>query len=400
MNDSQNNIVIVGGGPAGLQTARSYREAGGTGDVKILSRDPHAPYDRPPLTKEFLRGETSADDLPLEPPGWYEENGVDLRLAAEVASLNTGPRSVTLSGGEEVPYSACVLATGSRPALPPVDGADDPGVCVVRTLDDAGRLVSAANGVMESGGGRFIVVGSGFIGCEAAASLVKLGLDVVMLTMEDAPQEARLGPDTAREIRGWLLDLGVELHPGTEVRGIARDPDGFEVSVGEEAAVRGDGLVVGAGAIPNLELAEEAGLNVTGGIVCDASMRTSDPNVFAAGDVAFARNEAAGRGLRVEHWGDALGQGRVCGGALAGRRGVWRDVPGFWSTIGERTLKYAAWGDGWDEASFDGDGDGGGGGFTVWYGLRGRCVGVLSHERDEDYERGRRLIEGGEEMPR
>lgn len=387
-------VVIVGGGPAGLQTARSYRQSGGTKDVKILSQESHPPYNRPPLTKEFLRGEMPAEDLPLEAPGWYEENGVDLRLGAEVVSLNTGIRSVTLSGGEEMPYSECVLATGSRPALPPVEGAEDPDICVIRTLDDAGRLVSVTSGVSE--GGRFIVIGSGFIGCEAAASLAKLGLEVVVLTLEDAPQEARLGPEAAREIRGWLSELGVEVHSSTEVRGISRKGDGFEVSAGDDAPIRGEGLVVGAGAIPNVELAREAGLDVDGGVVCDASTRTSDPRVFAVGDVAFTRNEAAGRGLRVEHWGDALGQGRVCGEVLAGRRGVWRDVPGFWSTIGDHTLKYAAWGDGWDEARFDG---GEGEDFTVWYGLRGRCVGVLSHERDEDYERGRTLIEDGEETP-
>ncbi|WP_162924824.1 NAD(P)/FAD-dependent oxidoreductase [Rubrobacter indicoceani] len=389
-------IVIVGGGPAGLSAARSYREAGGEERVRLLCAERHRPYERPPLTKEFLRGEGSVGDLPLEDPGWYKENEVEVSLGSAVVALDRGLRRVRLSGGEEIGYSRCVLSPGARPALPPVPGADGPGVRVIRRIEDAERVRED----FAEGRRRFVVIGSGFIGCEAAASLAMLGGEVVMVTMEEAPQLERLGGDVSREISLWLSGLGIELHAGAEVReirssGEERSGDGCEVAVrdgsGREGVIGGDAVVLGAGMLPNVGLAESAGLSVDGGVVCDASMRTSDGRIFAAGDVAFAMNAAAGRRLRVEHWGDALGQGRVCGERLAGREAVWEAVPGFWSTIGERTIKYSAWGDGWDEARFDGASDG----FTVWYGLEGRCVGVLTHGRDEDYGRGGELVGAG-----
>ncbi|MGB3681594.1 MAG: FAD-dependent oxidoreductase [Rubrobacteraceae bacterium] len=380
-------IVIVGGGPAGLSTARAYREAGGRGKVTILAAEDTPPYRRPPLTKEYLRGEISRDELPMQPPGWFEKNEVELRLSTEATSLDPD-RQVVEAGGEELPYDACVLSTGSEPVRLPVPGGDDPEIMVMRTVENSIRL---QQGVEP--GSRAIVIGSGFIGCEAAASLSMRGTEVAMVSLEDVPQKARLGEETGARISSWLRDYGVETHFGATVEEVRRGDGGFTVDIDGGDEVSGASLLFGVGVKPRTGLAEAAGLEVEdGGIVTDSSMRASAPGVFAVGDISFAYNEAAGRRLHVEHWGEALNHGQVAGAVIAGDGAAWEVAPGFWSTIGDKTLKYVAWGDGWDEARFVDDGEGG---FTVYHGLEGVCVGVLAHGRDKDYEEGRKMVETG-----
>jgi 3-phenylpropionate/trans-cinnamate dioxygenase ferredoxin reductase subunit len=295
-------LLVIGGGPSGLAAARSYREDGGDGPVAIVAAEKR--------------------------------------------------RQVTLSGGRTLRYSSCVLATGAELKRLPVAGSDDPAVRVVRSLDDVGELEVRLRSVSHA-----IVIGSGFIGCEIAASLRRRGHEVTLISDERAPNCARLGEEAGRELTGWLRDEDVTLHLGAPVDGTAVD--------------------LRDGAIP-----------VT------SAMRTVLPGVLAVGDVCLAHNDAAGRPLRVEHWGDALGQGAIAGQTAAGHTATWSDVPGFWSTIRRRTLKYAPWGDGYDDARFERGDDGG---FTAWYGRRGRVVGVLAHERDGSYECGRTLIAEGAE---
>ena len=382
-------IIIVGGGPAGLSTARAYRKSGGRGRVTILGAEDTPPYRRPPLTKEYLRGEISRDELPMQPPGWFEENQVELRLSTEVTSLNSD-RKVVETNEEELPYDFCVLATGSEPMRLPAPGGDDPEIMVMRTLEDSNRLRKVL------GESRAIVVGSGFIGCEAAASLCMRGVEVAMISLENLPQEARLGEDVGSRIFAWLREHGVETHFGAPVEEIRRNDGGFTVSLESGGGVSGAAVLFGVGVRSRTGLAKAAGLDVEcGGIVTDSSMRTSAPGVFAVGDISFAYNEAAGRRLHVEHWGESMNHGRTAGAVIAGGEAAWDVAPGFWSTIGDRTLKYVAWGDGWDEARLVDHG----GAFTVRYGLEGVCVGVLTHGRDEDYEEGRKLVETGARLP-
>jgi 3-phenylpropionate/trans-cinnamate dioxygenase ferredoxin reductase subunit len=384
------HLVIVGGGPAGLATARAYREPGGRARVTILTSEPYAPYNRPPLTKEFLRGETSQEDLPLESDGWYGENGVELRLSAVVAELNSNNQSVELDDGEELSYDACVLATGSEPVRLPVPGADDQEILVMRTVENSTRL----RGRMGENG-KAVVVGSGFIGCEAAASLAMLGGDVTLISLEESPQRERLGQKVGERIEGWLRDYGVKLRLGESLESIERSGSGYELTLEGADTISTGTVLFGTGVAPRTRLAEEAGLEVDGGVLTDSSMRTSAPGVFAVGDIARAFNESAGRHLSVEHWGDALEHGRIAGTVISGGEAAWSMAPGFWSTIGDKTLKYWAWGDGWDEQLFDACGEA----FTVWYGREGTLVGVLSHNSDDDYERGREFIERGEPFP-
>ncbi|CAA9427307.1 MAG: Ferredoxin reductase [uncultured Rubrobacteraceae bacterium] len=389
-------IVIVGGGPGGLSTARAYREAGGRGRVILLTAESYPPYRRPPLTKEYLRGEIERDELPMENPRWFEENNVELRLATAAREIDRDRQVVTTENGEEVPYDACVLATGSEPIRIPVPGADDPEILVMRTVENSERLKSRVGR-----GSRAVIVGSGFIGCEAAVSLSLRGADVTLVSMEEGPQKTRLGEDAARHITRWLEGYyGVDLHLGVRVEGIKRRDGGFELAVEGGENVSTETVLFGTGVRPRTGLAEAAGLEIErGGVVTNSSMRTSAPDIFAVGDIVFAMNEAAGSRQKVEHWGDALNHGWVAGTVLAGGEAAWREAPGFWSTMGDKTLKYWAWSEGWDEAKFVEKDGTEGEAFTVWYGKEGLTVGVLAHNADEDYEEGRGLIERGDPLP-
>jgi 3-phenylpropionate/trans-cinnamate dioxygenase ferredoxin reductase subunit len=236
------------------------------------------------------------------------------------------------------------------------------------------------------------VIGSGFIGCEIAASLRLNGHPVAIVSDEPAPNVGRLGERAGAEIARWLTELGVELGLGAAVEAIEGREDGLRV-IGGESARTTDVVVMATGVAPRSELAAMTGAELDqGAIAADSGLRTSLDDVLAAGDVCAAVNQVAGRRLHVEHWGDALGQGEVAGQRAAGLDAQWSEVPGFWSTIGEHTLKYAAWGDGFSESRFEAGGDGA---FTVHYGRDGCLAGVLTHKDDDAYERGRALIEHG-----
>jgi 3-phenylpropionate/trans-cinnamate dioxygenase ferredoxin reductase subunit len=379
-------LMVLGGGPAGLSTARSYRAAGGAGAVAVVTDEHRMPYSRPPLTKSLLRGESSEDELPIEPEAWLQEHAVRL-LSGRATILDADQHTVSLSGGRELHYGSCVLATGAEPTRLPVPGADHPAVRVVRTLDHVRELTARL-----ADGDPVVVIGSGFIGCEIAASLRRRGQGVTLISDEQEPNAARLDLEAARRIHGWLEQEGVDVSLGAEVDEIAALDGALEVRAGP-ARANGKVVVMAAGVAPRGELGAAAGLELAGGAVpVDASMRTERAGLYAAGDVAFAHNASAGRRLRVEHWGDALGQGEIAGRTVAGQDTQWDAVPGFWSTIGDHTLKYAAWGDGFEDSRLEQHSNGA---FTAWYGREGRIVGVLAHEADEDYERGRSLIAEG-----
>jgi len=381
------SLLVIGGGPAGLSAARSYREAGGEGPVAIVGDEHRMPYQRPPLTKELLRGESTEEDLPLESESWLAEHDVSL-ISGRAVALDADAHGVTLSGGRELKYRQLVLATGAEPTRLPVQGADDPAVRVLRTLDHL-RELQHRLGRGESA----IVIGSGFIGCEIAASLRMRGHRVELVSDETAPNVARLGDEAAATLARWLAEQGVALHLGTAVERIERSAGKFDV-VADGSRVSGDVVVMATGVAPRGELAAATtGIELAdGAIPVSTDMRSARADVLAAGDVCRAQNVAAGRPLRVEHWGDALTQGEIAGATAAGKHAAWDQVPGFWSTIGSRTLKYAAWGDGFDQARLERHV---GGGFTVWYAREGQVVGVLTHEADADYERGSELIKQG-----
>jgi 3-phenylpropionate/trans-cinnamate dioxygenase ferredoxin reductase component len=381
------SLLVIGGGPAGLSAVRGYRDAGGTGPAAIVSAEERMPYQRPPLTKALLRGEMGEDELALEDEAWLVENSVAL-ISGRAVALDADAHEVTLSGGRGLTYRRCVLATGAEPTRLTCPGCDDPSVRVVRSLDHVRELAYR----LGSGGSSVAVIGSGFIGCEIAASLRRRGHPVTLISDEPAPNDRRLGWEAADELAGWLEDEGVTLRLGAGVDAIERDGAGLRISA-DGTRVDATVIVMATGVAPRSELLAACGAELSSGAVpVNSAMRTAIADVLAAGDVCLAHNATAGRPLRVEHWGDALAQGEIAGRSAAGAEASWDAVPGFWSTIGDHTLKYAAWGDGYDTASFERGPDGG---FTAWYGRDGVVVGVLAHEDDDGYERGRELIAAG-----
>ena len=236
-------LVVLGGGPAGLSAARAYREAGGSGAVALVSDEHRMPYARPTLTKELLRGETGEEELPLESEEWLVDQHVSL-VCGRAVSLDPDKRSVTLSGGRQLRYGSCVLATGAEPTRLPIPGADDPGVRVIRTLDHLRELKRRLREARE-----VIVMGSGFIGCEIAASLRRRGHEVMLLSDEPAPNAARLGLEAAGELRAWLEDEGVELNLGTAVERIERHGELLEAQAGALLA-RAAVVVMASGVAP------------------------------------------------------------------------------------------------------------------------------------------------------
>jgi len=387
------DLLIIGSGPTGVSALRSYRDRGGSGRALMISDDPDLAYERPPLSKDYLRGTTGEDDIRLLEPGELDKLSAETSTSPVVA-LDPGRHLVRDLAGSSWSYRWCVLATGSQPQLLPVPGGDDPRILRLRTLEDARSLRAAAT----SGARTAAVIGSGFIGCEAAASLARLGLNVTLISDETAPQQRRLGAAAAGRIAGWLREDRVQLITDATITRLDVGSDAVTIALENGPSVQADIVLTAVGARPRSDLAAAAGLAMKEGrILTDARMRTVLDGVLAAGDVAMAFNAAAGRPLAVEHWGEALRMGEIAGATAAGAEDEWQNAPGFWSQVGDHQLKYAAWGDGFEQAQLR---EHAGGAFTIWYTDRtGATVGVLTHERDDDYEQGTELVETAAKPP-
>jgi NADPH-dependent 2,4-dienoyl-CoA reductase/sulfur reductase-like enzyme len=375
-------VAIVGGGAAGHACVRSYREHGGTAPIMLISADDRLPYFRPELSKAVITGASDPADIALDARAWYESHDVHVELDTEVTAIDTAARILTTTR-EPVHFRSVVLATGSNASRPDVPGAEHPDVLTLRSAADSERVLSVASAAQ-----RIIVIGSGFVGCELAASLRLRGLDIAMVATESAPQVDRLGDGVGSLLTGWLRDLAVDLRAGASVTEIECGPNGARVWLPDGVTIEADAVVVATGAAPNVGPWRSSGF--TGDAVrVDETMASEVAGVFAVGDIAEALHPVAGRHLRVEHWGDAEAMGAVAGAALAGHPVPWRTVPGFWSEVAGRTLKYVAWGDGWDAWHERHSGDG----TTFWFERDREVVGVLTVDHDDDLERGRALIE-------
>jgi 3-phenylpropionate/trans-cinnamate dioxygenase ferredoxin reductase subunit len=322
-----NGIVIVGGGLAAARTAEQLRRAEYTGPLTIVSDEAHLPYDRPPLSKEVLRAEV--DDTALKPREWYDEKDVTLRLGTAATNIDTAAQTVTLADGTSLRYDELVIATGLVPRRIP-SFPDLEGVRVLRSFDECMALRTHA-AALKTASKKAVVIGAGFIGCEVAASLRGLGVDVVLVEPQPTPLASVLGEQIGALVTRLHRDEGVDVRTGlgvAEIRG-AGHVDTVVLSDGAELAA--DLVVVGIGSRPATEWLDGSGIEVDNGVICDEAGRTSVPNVWALGDVASWR-DATGHQARVEHWSNVADQARVVVPAMLGREVPTQVVvPYFWS---------------------------------------------------------------------
>ncbi len=306
--------VIVGAGLAGARTAEGLREAGYDGEVVLLGAEEHRPYDRPPLSKDYLQGATDQDGVFIQSAEWYGEHGVDLRTGTAVAAIDRAAAEVVLADGERIGYERLVLATGSSARRLPVPGAELDGVLHLRTFDDSERLRA---GILSAS--RIAVIGGGWIGLEVAAAARVAGAEVTVLEAAGQPLEAALGPQIGAAFAELHREHGVDLRLGVHVDeivgagGVAR---GVRLADGE--VIEADVVLVSVGAAPNVGLAEAADLELDDGVLVDEHLCTSDPRIHAVGDIAAIWYPALGRRLRVEHWATAQNSGPVAARAVLG----------------------------------------------------------------------------------
>ncbi|WP_345799835.1 FAD-dependent oxidoreductase [Microbacterium sp. AZCO] len=320
------HYVIVGGGLAAGTAVEKLRDEGFDGDLTVVAAEQHPPYQRPPLSKGFLAGEEGRDAVILHDAAWYEEKGVGLRTGVTATSLEPAGQSLALDDGSTLTYDALLLATGSSPRRLPLDGADLEGVRTLRTLDDSDALAAELRG----GGRRLVLIGSGWIGMEVAATAKTLGNEVTVLERGRVPLEAALGEDMGAVFRDLHLEKGVDLRASVQVERIAGAGRVSGVFVdGEE--IPADLVVIGVGAVPNVSLAERAGIDVDNGIVVDERLRTDASNIFAAGDVANAYHPVIQRHLRSEHWDNALKAGEVAARSMLGMPASHDSIPYFYT---------------------------------------------------------------------
>jgi 3-phenylpropionate/trans-cinnamate dioxygenase ferredoxin reductase component len=315
---TQPGFIIVGGGLAGALAAETLREEGFDGRITLLGEEPHRPYERPPLSKDYLQGKAARDSIFAHPEPWYADHAVELRLGTAVTSLDPALRTVTTATGEQLGYDKLLLTTGSTPRRLNVPGADLDGVHYLRSVDDSERIKAGFDQAH-----RVAIIGAGWIGLETAAAARNAGVDVTLLERSELPLLHVLGPETAPIFADLHHDHGVDLRSQVAVAELSgRNGAVTGVILSDGSRIEADMVLVGVGITPNTQLAAQAGLEVDNGILVDEHLRSSDVNIFAAGDVANAYNPRLGRHLRVEHWANARRQGAVAGKTMLGQDAV------------------------------------------------------------------------------
>ena len=387
-------FLIVGGGQAGGHAAAALREEGARGDVVVLSDDLDRPYNRPPLSKDFLRGETEREGVFLHPESWAREHDVDLRTGVSVSELDVPGRSVTLGGGEVLRFERLLLATGCAPRALDLPGAELDDVLLLRTLRDSERIKRAAAGKR-----RAVTVGGGFIGAEVAASLKQIGLETVVFARQPVLWQHLFGPLLAPVFHRKLEGGGVRIVTRDAIARIEGDGRVERVVTAGGETIECDLVVAGIGATPRLQLAEGSPLAVDGGVVVDEFLQTSAPGIYAAGDIARFYSRIYERHLRVEHWDVASKHGTIAGKNLAReaagpprRRVAFDEPPYFFSDLFDLAMEYLGDNQGWDDTVIRGDPDGDA--LTGFYLRQGRLVAALFVNRNEDVEPSKALIQG------
>jgi len=345
--------LIVGASLAGAKAAQTLREEGFDGPLVLIGEEAERPYERPPLSKEYLLGKAERETIYVHPREWYAEHDVDLRLGVRAAGIDPAAHEVRLADGGMVGYAKLLLATGSSPRRLPVPGADLDGVLYLRRVEDSDRIKAAFRAAS-----RVVVIGAGWIGLETAAAARAAGVEVTVLEMAELPLLHVLGREVAQVFADLHRGNDVDLRFGVriiEITGAAGHADGVRLADGSH--VRADAVIVGVGITPNTELASEAGLQVDNGVRVDEQLRSSDRDIHAAGDVASAFHPLLRSHIRVEHWANALHQPQAAAKAMLGQPVAYDRVPYFFSDQYDLGMEYSGYVEpgGYDEVVFRGD---------------------------------------------
>jgi len=363
--------VIVGASLAGAKAAEALRAEGFDGRIVLIGEESERPYERPPLSKDYLLGKADRETMYVHPQEWYPEHDVDLRLGVAVTSIDRAAHEVSLADGSRTGYAKLLLATGSSPRRLPVPGDDLDGVFYLRRVGDSDRIKAA---FQEAS--RVVVIGAGWIGLETAAAARAADAEVTVLEVAELPLQRVLGRQVAQVFAALHRDNGVDLRGGvqvTEITGSGGKADGVRLADGGH--VGADMVIVGVGITPNCELASAAGLEIDNGIWVNAQLRSSDPDIFAAGDVANAFHPLLGKHIRVEHWANALNQPQTAARSMLGQDAAYDLVPYFYTDQYDLGMEYAGYvePDGYDQVVFRGDVEGREF-IAFWLGDRGRVL--------------------------
>jgi 3-phenylpropionate/trans-cinnamate dioxygenase ferredoxin reductase component len=388
---TKDTYVVVGGGLAGAKAAETLRGEGFEGRIVVVGEEAELPYERPPLSKEYLRGEAEAKPH-VHDEGFYREHEVELELGRPVTAIDPAASEVVV-GDRRLRYDRLLIATGAEPRRLPLPGAELDGVHYLRDLRD-----SEAIGARIAEGARIVVVGAGWIGAEVAASARQKGCDVTLLEMTAVPLERVLGPEVGAVYRDLHRSHGVELLPNTGADRFEGDGSVRRVVTQDGRSIEADLVVVGVGVAPRIALAEAAGLEAENGIAVDERLETSAPSIFAAGDVANAHHPFYGHRLRVEHWANALSQGPAAARAMLGQPVTYEEIPYFFSDQYEAGMEYGGYATEWDEVVFRGDA--GAGEFVAFWLRDERIVAGMNFNVWDVNEAIRELIRSRREVDR
>lgn len=380
--------VVVGAGQAGLQLCDSLRRAGYDGPLVLVGDEPELPYQRPPLSKKYLSGEVEDARLLFRPATFFEKQHVETRLGVRVTGIDREAHRLTLDDGSTLAYAKLALTTGTRVRPLPVPGAELDGVVYVRTLAD-GRDLRARLGQAA----RIVVVGGGFIGLEVAAMARGLEKEVVVVEALERLMARAVSPLVSEYYATMHRGHGVDVRLGEGVAAVHAANGGLEVETGTGERLAADVVVAGIGVVPNVELAEAAGLDCRNGIVVDVHARTNDPDIVAAGDCTMHENGFLGRELRLESVQNAVDQAKVAALTMTGQDATYRQVPWFWSDQYDQKLQMAGIGMPHDEAVVRGAI--GPDGFSVFYFRDGALAGADSVNRPAEHMACRRLLDAG-----
>jgi 3-phenylpropionate/trans-cinnamate dioxygenase ferredoxin reductase subunit len=374
---------------ASAHCASELRRRGAGGSVLLIGREPEPPYERPPLSKEYLRGEAERADAYVNLPSWYEENGVELLSGRNVMSLDPEARTAKLQGGEEVAFGKALIGTGAMVNILRVEGAENEGIHYLRAFGNA-DVIRADAGAAE----HVVLVGGSYIGTEVAASLTAKGTKCSIIAIEDVALSRTFGEDAGRWFQEVIESKGVEFHGGEELEAFEGDGQVRAIVTKSGLSIECDAVVVGAGVKADAMLAQRAGLEVDDGVVCNSKLQTSVEGIYAAGDCCSYDSVVHGRRLRVEHWDVAMQQGIHAAGNMLGDDRNYEVVPYFFSDLADwASLEYVGPAHEWDEEIWRGSREEGE--FSVWYLKDGRVAGALSVGRPEDLGEARRMLADG-----